>query len=209
LKEESRRRQVLPASERRSQVIDAVFHVVAQDGISATTIAKVANRAGVGIGTIYRYFEDQRAMLRAAVETLSQQMTQSIFDSFHENPTEHIRLMAETRYRFVSSGGGNVARLWAEFVSAGPSIGLHETIVETQRRAFQAIREICASGIAQGSIRKDVDIDLLAYRIMEQAWGADTAILAGLDEVFVGACATAVLDELLDSISTESPSARA
>jgi hypothetical protein len=48
--------------------------------------------------------------------------------------------------------------------------------------AFEAIREVCERGVAQGSIRKGVDVDLLAFQILQQAWGADMSVLMGLNE---------------------------
>ncbi len=198
-----RPRRVLPASERRAQIIDAVFHVVAEHGISSTTMAKVAEYAEVGVGTIYRYFADQKAVLRAAVEELSTQMSQPIYASFRDNAFDQIREMAQRRHAFVSSNGGSIARLWMEFVAANPALGLHDTVLSTQRHAFEAIREVCVRGVAQGSIRKDVDVDLLAFQILQQAWGADMSVVMGLNEFLERDCSTAVLGQLLDSIAPE------
>jgi hypothetical protein len=42
--------------------------------------------------------------------------------------------MAQRRYAFVSANGGSIARLWMEFVTANPAVGLHDAVVSTQRR---------------------------------------------------------------------------
>jgi len=201
LKPGAPRRRALPADERRRQIIEAVFHVVSEHGIPGATIGRVAESAGVGIGTIYRYFDSQKAMLQFAVEALSSEMTQPIYDGFSENALDHIRETAQRRHALVSSNGGALARLWMEFVTANANVGLHDTVVGTQWRAFQAIREVCERGKAQGTIRLDADADLVAYQLFEQAWGADMSVLMGLNDFLQRDCATSVLSQLLDSIA--------
>src|ERR1017187_8186104 len=74
------KRRHLPAAERRQQIIDAVIEVASERGIVGTTIARVADRAGIGIDTIYRHFTDQREMLRAAVESIATRFTSIALD---------------------------------------------------------------------------------------------------------------------------------
>jgi AcrR family transcriptional regulator len=199
MKREAAPRRRLPPAERRRQVIDAVLRVVAEHGIPGATIARVADSAAVGIGTIYRYFDDQEAMLRSAVETISEEMTRPIFDSFNENAIEHIRAFASEHHALVAANGGEMARLWLEFVAANPQVGLHNTIRDTQIRAFRAIRDVCERGVRQGTIRPDIDSEFLAFRIMEQAWGADMSALMGFDEFLGRDCSREILEHLLQS----------
>lgn len=203
LKAEVFPRRRLPASERRQQIIEAVYRVVSEHGIQGATIARVAASAGVGIGTVYRSFDDQKAMLRSAIETMSEEMVRSIPDSYNENALEHIRQMADRHEALVSANGGHVARLWHQFVGASETLGLHETMVLGRRKAARAIREVCERGQAQGSIREDVDLDLLAYRILEQGWGAEMSLLVGHDDFLGRNCASRVLEDLLESIAVE------
>jgi AcrR family transcriptional regulator len=195
------RRRRLPAAARRQQIIDAVFRVASQHGIRGTTISRVAQSAGVGIGTVYRYFDDQKAMLRSAVEALGERLVGNIPDSYVEDAIEHIRHMAEQHEALVSANDGYVARLWLEFIGANEQLGLRDAVLETQQAAVRAIQEVCERGKAQGSIRDDVDLDLLAYRIMEQAWGVEMSILMGLDVLLGRTCASRVTDALIDSIA--------
>lgn len=192
--------QRLSSEERRRQIIEAVFEVMSEHGIADTTMARVAAQAGVGMGTLYRYFDNQRAMLQAAIVTLSARMTAIAYDSYQEDPIEHLREMARRHQAYVSSKDGAVARLWMEFVSANPKAGLRETILETQQRAFEATKEVCVRGVEQGVIREGVDLDLLAYQILDQAWGADMNALMGLEGLLGRNFPAELLDKLIDSI---------
>jgi AcrR family transcriptional regulator len=177
--------------------------VVSEHGIPGATIALVARSAGVGIGTVYRCFDDQKAMLRSAIETMSDEMVKSIPASYKENALEQMREMAAQHEALVSANGGYIARLWHQFVGASETLGLLDTMVQGRREAAQAIREVCERGKAQGSIRQDVDLDLLAYRILEQGWGAEMSLLLGHDDFLGQNCAMRVMEELLESVSTE------
>jgi hypothetical protein len=90
-----------------------------------------------------------------------------------------------------------------EFVTANPQTGLQDTVRETQRRAFGAIKGVCERGVRQGSIRPDVDAEFLAYRVMEQAWGTDMSILMGFNEFLGRDCSLAVLEQLLQSVENK------
>jgi hypothetical protein len=134
---------------------------------------------------------------------MSDEMVKSIPASFRENAVEQMREMAAQHEALVSADGGYIARLWHQFVGASETLGLRDTLVHGRREAAQAIREVCERGQAQGSIREDVDLDLLAYRILEQAWGAETSVLLGHDDFLGQNCATRVMDGLLASVATE------
>jgi AcrR family transcriptional regulator len=191
----------LPASERKRQIIDAVFEVASQHGIPGTTIARVAEAAGVGIGTVYRHFDDQRAMLQAAAETLSERLMGTIPENWQGSALDFVRYMGERHYDFVSDQGGYYAGLWLEFVAASQRLDLHETILKTQVAAIEAVRAMCEHGKADGSIRADIDVDLFAYRILEQAWGVDMTVLIGLDERYGRGFQHDRIGALIDSIA--------
>jgi len=197
------RRRRLSASERRQQIVEGTLRVVSEYGIAGVTIARVAKSAGVGIGTVYHYFDDQKAMLRSAIETMSDELLRLVHDSHDENALEQIRKMADQHQALMSANDGYFARLWHQFVAAGETLDLHEPMILGRREALRMIREVCERGQAQGSIRGDVDVDLLAYRVLEQGWGAEMSLLMGYDDFLDQDCPSRVMEELLGSIAVK------
>src|SRR5262245_5891826 len=59
-----RRREARPA-----EIIEAALAVFVERGFAAARLDDIARRAGVTKGTLYLYFADKEALLRAAVET--------------------------------------------------------------------------------------------------------------------------------------------
>jgi AcrR family transcriptional regulator len=82
--------------DKRDAIIDAMIDLVATHGFHATPMALVAERAGVGAGTIYRYFEDKDALIAACYQGLK--------DRFHEAVMEGYPEGRPVRERFLHLG---------------------------------------------------------------------------------------------------------
>jgi len=52
----------------RARIVEAAYRLFIEQGFHATPMAQIADRAGVGAGTIYRYFPDKDGLIRAAHE---------------------------------------------------------------------------------------------------------------------------------------------
>jgi AcrR family transcriptional regulator len=55
-------------------ILDAAEAVAAEKGLEGTSIAAIAERAGVAVGTLYNYFPDRDALLVALVKTRREAM---------------------------------------------------------------------------------------------------------------------------------------
>jgi AcrR family transcriptional regulator len=79
--QERRARQTVEA------VLEAVVRIVKRDGINAVTTNRVAEIAGVSIGSVYQYFPDKRAMFVALhqrhIEEIDRLMNRTIVEHAH------------------------------------------------------------------------------------------------------------------------------
>lgn len=57
-----------------STILDAAEHVIAARGIEATSIAAIAERAGVAVGTLYNYFPDRDSLLASLFRVRREQL---------------------------------------------------------------------------------------------------------------------------------------
>ncbi len=65
--------------ETRSIILDSARHIFARNGFEKTTIRAVAQRAGVGLGTIFNYFPNKQALLVASLlDDINQTMTHAL-----------------------------------------------------------------------------------------------------------------------------------
>jgi len=65
----------------RGRLVVAAVDLFTEQGYDATTVAQIAERAGVTKSTFFRYFPDKRELLVAGQETLSQLMTEGIAEA--------------------------------------------------------------------------------------------------------------------------------
>lgn len=68
----SRRRSKLKLQLRetvRAQILDAAEELIAARGLHSSPLALIAKRAGVAVGTLYNYFADRDALIRALFES--------------------------------------------------------------------------------------------------------------------------------------------
>ncbi len=63
---------------RRREIIEAAYEVFSRKGYSATGIADIAERLGMGHGTFYRYFKNKRDILDQVVDYGVERMVQAI-----------------------------------------------------------------------------------------------------------------------------------
>src|SRR6195952_4712083 len=75
----------------RERLVLAAVDLFTEQGYDATTVAQIAERAGLTKSTFFRHFADKRELLVAGQETLSQLLAQGIADAPDEaSPLEAV-----------------------------------------------------------------------------------------------------------------------
>jgi AcrR family transcriptional regulator len=107
------------AAANRERLIIAAIEIFNEDGIEAG-VEQIAQRAGVGIGTLYRRFPTKEALVAHLVDELLSEMIAAA-DSAHEVPAGHgleqyVRAVGDqlSRHRGCLSrlwGGGDITRI--------------------------------------------------------------------------------------------------
>ncbi len=75
-------------------ILDATIQVLLQVGKERLTTTKVALRAGVSIGTLYQYFPNKSALLRAALKRHMDEVAQAVERVCHEQKEHSLDQMA-------------------------------------------------------------------------------------------------------------------
>jgi len=65
----------------RERLVVAAVDLFAEQGYDATTVAQIAERAGVTKSTFFRHFPDKRELLVAGQETLSRLLAEGIAEA--------------------------------------------------------------------------------------------------------------------------------
>jgi AcrR family transcriptional regulator len=67
-------------------ILEAAEHVAAERGLENTSIAAIAERAGVAVGTLYNYFPDREALLAAWFQMRRAEMVPKIEEAAAAHP---------------------------------------------------------------------------------------------------------------------------
>jgi len=149
---EAHRREVSDA------ILDATAALAAERGPLSVTMSRVAEEAGIGRATLYKYFPDVEAILIAWHERLV---------------AGHLERLIEIRDRAGDAGGRLEAVLGAYALVSRESSGHHDTdlaaflhrgahVTRARRRLRGMIRDLLAEGAEAGDVRDDIAPEELA-----------------------------------------------
>jgi AcrR family transcriptional regulator len=69
-------------SEKREAILDAALVLFAEQGFHGTSVPQVADKAHVGMGTIYRYFESKEALVNALFQKWKTALCAALLEGF-------------------------------------------------------------------------------------------------------------------------------
>jgi AcrR family transcriptional regulator len=133
----------------RDAILDATATLVAKHGLSSVTMSQIAEHAGIGRATLYKYFSDVQAILLA----------------WHDRQvTGHLRQLGEIRDRPGDAGERLEAVLEAfalishEQHNAELVALLHrgDHMVKAHQQLTELVRDLVAEGAKAGQLRDDV-----------------------------------------------------
>lgn len=111
--------------DRREQILQATANLIAECGLQASPMSKVAKSACCGAGTIYRYFETKEDLVRELYKELTTQMNQACLQDYDRAACIKVRFYTiwGNFYRHMSSNPRDCALM--EQLSASPAICCH------------------------------------------------------------------------------------
>ena len=139
----------------RDAVLDAAAALVADQGLAAVTMSRVAEMTGIGRATLYRYFHDVEAILLA----------------WHERQVaRHLEHLTAVRDGSGGAAEGLVAvleayaRLSAHSGDTEAVTALHQGthVARARRQLRDFVRDLLAEGAATGDLRDDIAAEELA-----------------------------------------------
>ena len=143
---DAHRRQV------RDAILDTAAALALEHGLRSVTMSQIAEQAGIGRATLYKYFPDVDAILHA----------------WHARQiTGHLQHLAEVRDHAGEAGQQLEAVLQAYALIAHQTRRHHdaelvtflhrdEQIARAQRQLHELIRRLLADGAAAGDLRDDI-----------------------------------------------------
>ena len=151
------------ADARPDELAQAALELCSERGVHATRVADVAERAGVTVGTVYRYFRDKDALIEAALRTAVGPSGQG---DVPDRPGATLPALADALRRWGTFFGGAGLRS-VRVVLSDPArdAGAPQGVIG------EAIHEL-ATLVARGIERKEVRADLAPVSLARALVGA-------------------------------------
>ncbi len=138
------------ASDKRDVILTAALELFVERGFHGTAVPLVAERAGVGAGTIYRYFESKEALVNALYQKWKGEIATRVYSDFP--------LTASAREQFAA-----IWRRLAEFALGHPEafafleLHHHGSYIDAESRAVEArLHEFAAGFIRRAQVDQQV-----------------------------------------------------
>lgn len=153
------------ALDRRKHIMGVAARVFAEKGYYATTIADLAQAAGIAKGTIYWYFNNKRSVMLAILEEMSRDITGTFAKVMRDAPDGLQALLncVEPALRLLDKHGAIYLMYFLEIGSTDSSI--QEKFKQIYLSVHAGARIAVQRGIEEGKIRK-VNPDIAAYAVM-------------------------------------------
>jgi AcrR family transcriptional regulator len=160
-----------PGSERRPQarglatrtrVLDAARELFIANGYERSSVGQIAERADVGVGTLYHHFPDKRAVLLALVE----EWAEGVLAERRQPPARALAAVERLGTREVLSGWIRATHdrlckepsLWVVVIDqAGRDAAVGERLRSVQRESAGSLARLFESLQQRGEVRAEVD----------------------------------------------------
>jgi AcrR family transcriptional regulator len=142
---------------RRAEIVRATIRCLARDGYSGLTMKKVAREAGVSQGILHYYFTDKRAILVAALETVTSDLDRRVAAAQARGPRHArarlfavidacLRLAMEERAFWIV-----FVEFWGEMMHDRRLRAINAALYDRSRRSIGAV---VAQGVRAGVFRR-------------------------------------------------------
>lgn len=163
--------QTTPRGGKRPLILRAATDVFAEQGFAAVTVAEIANRAGIGKGTVYEYFTSKEELLFAVFEWINERIFERISEELDAGGT------TLQRFQRLLDLGAEITRdqvdmqaVVLDFWAASRGTKSEERYNQACRTTFRAYRRLIADVVREGQanheLRPEVDADAVATMVV-------------------------------------------
>jgi AcrR family transcriptional regulator len=150
----------------RAKILAESASLFAQAGFASTSVAKIAESAGVTKGALYHHFASKEEILRVLYESYLEERTARYLEltSTTDDPYEQLALLIADTFRHATSDKSILGLFLREREVLARST--FDAARRAQRRLYDIYEDVVRRGQEIGSFRTDVNPRHAAYSIM-------------------------------------------
>ncbi len=152
-------------AERKKEIVYAVLKIVGERGLTSLSTKTIAEEVGVTTGALFRHFPSLQEILREVTRFAILQIEETFPDESLA-PLERIKLLAKNRIMLLNSCNGLAWLLKSEQAFLTLPEDSVESLRSIMKRSKRFLLKSINDGISKGSIRNDIDPEVLIVPIM-------------------------------------------
>jgi AcrR family transcriptional regulator len=193
----------LGREERRRQLVDAAVRLIGTSGLRGTTMSRISGELELSEMAAYRHFTSKDELLMEANTYVIGRILEWLASSANPSIVHRLRELGESHFEMLSADVDMFTAPYMQFLTMSQDEGpLHLHVIANNLRMKDAIETIVHEGIAQGTIRPDVDAFLFTHEFVSWFLAEDIHCLADLrDGTFSRSSHLRMLDLILRDIA--------
>jgi len=151
----------LSAQIRRRQIIQAAMKIVARQGVTRFTTARLAKEVGLSEAGIFKYYSNKEEILAEAMEFVHDTLAQRVQSILNLDIPAKNKLWEVLNFHltFLEENQGIPRVVFSEQLYLGAP-GLKEKFLSSMDRYFNLLKNLAAEGVKEGIFRPDLDLDM-------------------------------------------------
>lgn len=148
-------------TDKRDEIVRAALELIAEQGFHGAPMAMIADRAGVGAGTIYRYFENKDVLIHALYRELEERVNPFITEGYdpHKPIRERFLHLGTTLLRYFIENPLDF-RYLEQFHNSPYGVEFRRDKLLGKREGCDLYRELFEDGVAR-QVMKDFPLAVL------------------------------------------------
>jgi AcrR family transcriptional regulator len=188
--------------ERRAEIAAAALKIVGEQGVPGATVARIADELGISGPALYKHYSNRSEILEAAMDLLLHRVMAWIESATNADPIERLRELGTRHASTMAADYEGVVAPLFEFAASGPRSHLSAQLALRQRAVLKKFADIVSEGQTSGRIRRDIDVEVTAWRLMGLTWIENLAMLEGMDEFVTSGTSARMLEGILSEIAS-------
>jgi TetR/AcrR family transcriptional regulator, repressor of fatR-cypB operon len=147
-------------SDKREEVMQAALELIAEHGFHGAPMAMVADRAGVGAGTIYRYFESKDALIAEIFSELERKVVEFLMQGYSRDRSlrERFIYLSTMIIRYFMANAVHF-RFIEQYMNSPYGVSLRRERLLGKARDIDLFRNLLQEGIDSHAL-KDLPLTL-------------------------------------------------
>lgn len=148
-------------ADKRDEIVRAALELIAENGFHGAPMAMIADRAGVGAGTIYRYFENKDVLITEMFREHEERLNATILDGYMNDAAIRERFLhvGTTLLRYFITRPLDF-RFLEQFMNSPYGVAHRRDKLLGVKEGCNVFRDLFTDGLAQ-SVMKDLPLVVL------------------------------------------------